>query len=321
MDGGFGEPQQPPVEGRHVDYAAENARKLAAGLGLGSVFDSLGAGSQRLKTSMGLPAQTEPATFRSEPSDLPGFSRDTLFPPAGIRSTEIVPDDPVNEATAAQQPHGGGSDAEKAAQNMHGAFAEATGGTHSAGHPGGFGATGATSDILGPAGSQGASATDRSAAQPVGPGQGFSQQGQGYGSAETTSTPAASLRDFLGHQPQGPSPVSASEQLPGVQTELKSHPLEEDYPTTPGEPSPTPSNTPQPSTGFEKPATQIGMPAFGGEEAPESQSAQPANSDALITLSHGIGQSPETSPEPKTRGKLPFPFTPDVQQSIQHMSS
>ena len=318
MDGGFAETQQPPTEGRYVDYAAENARKLAAGLGLGSVFDSLQSGSQRLKTSMGLPAQTEPATFRSEPSDLPGFSRDALFPPAGIRETDISQDSPEGETTAAQHPHGGGSDADKAAQNMRGAFAEATNGTKPSIHPKGFGAGGSAPGLTGTAASQAAApgqgihheptppaaATDSSAARAVGPGHGLSQQGQEIRPVQTAN-PAASLRDFLGHPPSGASRAAALEQLPGGQRELKSHPIDEDYPTTAGGPSATAGQSQPPSTEFEKPPTHIGMPAFGGSEAPESQNTSPANSNALITLAQGIGQSPVTSQEPKTRGNGP----------------
>ena len=327
MDGGFAEPQQPPVQGRHVDYAAENARRLAAGLGLGSVFDSLGSGSQRLKTSMGLPAQTEPATFRSEPSDLPGFSRDALFPPAGIRSTEILEEAPEGEATAAQQPHGGSLDAEKAAQNMRGAFTEATSGTQPGRYPGGSAAAGAASGVTGTAAQppgrdihQGpapsAAATASTAAREVGPDHGLSQRGQEIRPVQTANPPTASLRDFLGHQPHGATRAPASEQHPGVQRELKSHPIDKEYPTTAGGPSATAGQTQLPSMEFERPATHIGMPTFSGAEAPESQNTSPQNNNALITLQHGIGQSPVASPEPKPSGDLPYLLLPSRRAHI-----
>ena len=305
VDGGFGGPQPSNVEGRHVDYAAENAKRLAAGLGLGSVFDSLQSGSQRLKTSMGLPAQAEAPTFRSEPTEMPGFSRDTLFPPAGIRSTEI-PKSPSAAAPASQQPREGLSDEQRAAQNMHDAFAEATdtqagkiSGAFTAKKPiaSGIAASQATTPAA-PSGGPNVGVTDSSAGREVGPGSKQAQSGYGAQATQSASNPAASLRDFLGHSqgPQGSAYGQAPAQLPPDHFELKSHPLDQDYPATAGGPTATAD-----SNEFEKPATQLGMPAFGGTEASESQSAYPANNDALITLSHGIGQSPiggvETEPQ------------------------
>ena len=77
-----------PVDGRHVDYAAENAKRAAARMGLGSLFNSFDSGSQRLKTSMGLPSSPPP----SQPAEPSVFgTRGDRFPPAGNRSTEIPP--------------------------------------------------------------------------------------------------------------------------------------------------------------------------------------------------------------------------------------
>lgn len=86
--------QQPAVEGRHVDYAAENAKRALAAMGLGSLSTSLDAGSQRLKTSMGLPSQTTPPSFRSQPPELVVPSREDLYPPAGNRSTDLPSKEP-----------------------------------------------------------------------------------------------------------------------------------------------------------------------------------------------------------------------------------
>ena len=83
LDGQFPGQQEPQVEGRHVDYAAENAKRALAAIGLGSLTPSFDSGSQRLKTSMGLPSQPTPPSFRSNPSDV--FPREEMFPPAGQR--------------------------------------------------------------------------------------------------------------------------------------------------------------------------------------------------------------------------------------------
>lgn len=73
------------VEGRHVDYAAENAKKAAVRMGLGSLLSSFDSGSQRLKTSMGIPTPDP-----SQAEDHTGFrSRQDRYPPAGNRGVEI----------------------------------------------------------------------------------------------------------------------------------------------------------------------------------------------------------------------------------------
>ena len=49
-----------PVEARHVDTAAENAKRAAAAAGLTGLLPSLDAGSQRLKSGMGLSPTPSP---------------------------------------------------------------------------------------------------------------------------------------------------------------------------------------------------------------------------------------------------------------------
>lgn len=81
-----------------MDYAAENAKRALAAMGLGSMAPSLDTGSQRLKSSMGLPLQTAPPSFRSDPPTLHVPSREELYPPAGNRSTDFPGKGQTSEA-------------------------------------------------------------------------------------------------------------------------------------------------------------------------------------------------------------------------------